>query len=259
MPSRSRTHWLVVFTLIATWMAGSPSRGIAQPKPETVPQALLNLDLCTLAYQLYHQSLCLPLDPWYDQFSRPGSDRRNNICLYTHEYAKKLGNGTETPEFPGKGFYSGPNAARGWTGSNPDLDPILTNYKQVHPKLPAFTWDGEIFVAIQAPAYITDNIKTVEGVRYKTKPTKFPSDDVERFAIRDYPSGDDRLIVFEGATGLVGPGDPAWSIMGFVLLRKTSAGTTPTSSFAAVAAARLVVRFCKLRVSSAVPRVTRTG
>jgi len=31
---------------------------------EAVPQSVNSLDLCTLAYQLYHQSLCLPLDPW---------------------------------------------------------------------------------------------------------------------------------------------------------------------------------------------------
>ena len=62
---------------------------------------LNNSDLCTLAYQLYHQSLCLPLDPWYDIMSRVGSDRRTNICRLTHEYATHLG---KTGSQAGQGF-----------------------------------------------------------------------------------------------------------------------------------------------------------
>lgn len=190
---------------------------------EALPQAVVNLDLCTLAYQLYHQSLCLPLDPWYDIMSRVGSDRRDNICKFTHEYAARLGNqsanGNLAPE-----YYSGPNAARGWQNSNLNLDPILTNYKHIDTSLPAFTRDGERFLAVAAPKYLTRGIKTIEGVRYRSKPTSFPFNNVERFQIREYPNGDDHMIVFEGSTGNAGTTEPAWSLMGFVLMRKTLTG-----------------------------------
>lgn len=225
MPSKNRTPRWATAVLVAAGLVASADCGTAQPKGEAaVPPAVVSLDLCTLAYQLYHQSLCLPLDPWYDQFSRPGSDRRNNICRFTHDYAKAIGRGTVTPELPAKGFYGGPNAARGWAGGNFDLDPILTNYLQPNPRLPSLMWDGEAFVTTHAPAYLTDRIKGVEGVRYRAKPARLPSDQVERFAIHEYPNGDDRLLVFEGGTGVVGNVDPSWSLMGFVLLRKTAAG-----------------------------------
>ncbi len=197
--------------------------GDTRSEQESVPQTVINLDLCTLAYQIYHQSLCLPLDPWYDIMSRIGSDRRNNICRFTHDYATRLGSLPTNDTF-GQGFYSGPNAARDWKDSNLNLDPILTNYKRIDAKLPAFTRDGERLLAVVAPAYVTKNIKVVEGVRYKTYPTSFPSYDVERFQIREYPSGDDHLVVFEGGTGIAGTSAPSWSLMGFVLMQKTSAG-----------------------------------
>ena len=195
----------------------------ASTETDAIPQSVVNLDLCTLAYQLYHQSLCLPLDPWYDIMSRIGSDRRDNICRLTHEYATRLGSSSMSA-MSQPGFYSGPNAARAWKDSNFKLDPILTNYKHIDAKLPAFTRDGERFLAVAAPTYITNNIRVIEGVRYKTKPASFPNNDVERFQIREYPSGEDHLIVFEGGTGIAGTTDPSWSLMGFVMMQKTPKG-----------------------------------
>lgn len=181
-----------------------------------VPQNIFNLDLCTLAYQFYHQSLCLPLDPWYDMMSRVGSDRRDNICRFTHEYAAALGSRP--------GFYGGPNAIRGWGESNLNLDPILTNYKTLDAALPAFTRDGERYLAVAAPDYITRNIKTIEGIRYRSKPTSYPHNDTEKFTIKDYSEGKDHLVVFEGGTGSDGSKDPSWSLMGFVMMHKTATG-----------------------------------
>lgn len=194
---------------------------------QDVPEPILNLDLCTLAYQFYHQSLCLPLDPWYDVMSRVASSRRDNICRFTHEYAEKLG-GTANGVTSGHGFYSGPNAARNWNSSNLNLDPILTNYKYIDAKAPTFNRDGSHFLAVLAPDYVTRNIKVIEGIRYKTKPTTFPSTDVERFPIRQYQNGSengsDHLVVFEGGTGIANKSDPSWSLMGFVLMKQTRTG-----------------------------------
>ena len=213
---------------IAIWCAivlfVSPALANDKSEAGVVPQAVLNLDLCTLAYQLYHQSLCLPLDPWYDMMSRVGSDRRNNICRFTHDYAAKLGSVAPGNGSPGQGYYSGPNAARGWSDTNLNLDPILTNYKYIDAKLPTFNRDGGQFLAVSAPSYITQNIKSIEGTRYRSKPTSFPYNDIERFQIRQYPSGQDHLIVFEGGTGSVGTTQPSWSPMGFVLMKKTATG-----------------------------------
>jgi hypothetical protein len=191
-----------------------------EPERNDVPPSVLNLDLCTLAYQLYHQSLCLPLDPWYDMMSRVGSDRRDNICRFTHEYAARLGSGA-LRNGAGQGFYAGPNAARGWSNTNLNLDPILTNYKYIDAKIPTFNRDGEHFLALLAPAYITRNIKTIEGMRYRSQPTGFPCSDVERFPIREYADGEDHLVVFEGGTGVVNASQPSYSPMGFVLMKKT--------------------------------------
>ncbi len=203
--------WTVIFMLVST-----PAPAIALDagsQTEAIPQSVVNLDLCTLTYQLYHQSMCLPLDPWYDMMSRVGSDRRTNICHFTQDYATTLG-----------GFYSGPNAARGWSGSNLNLDPILSNYKYIDAKLPTFNRDGGVFLSLMAPSYVTRNIKTIEGMRYRSKPTSYPYNDVELFQIRDYAQGVDHLVVFEGGTGKVGTTDPAWSLMGFVMMKKTSTG-----------------------------------
>ncbi len=222
MFAKIRNAALIVLSTI-TILVATPA--IARDtKYDTVPQSIVNLDLCTLAYQLYHQSLCLPLDPWYDMFFRTGSDRHTNICRFSHEYAAVLGNSAQNGATPNRGFYSGPTAARGWGDSNIMLDPIITNYKQIDAKLPAFTRDGEIFMAVDAPDYVTSNIKTIEGMRYRSKPTSYPYSDVERFAVREYPSGEDHLVAFEGGTGNAGPSDPAWSLMGFVLMRKTPTG-----------------------------------
>ncbi len=219
---------LAIVTLTVIWMT-VPRPAIADQSNldvSAVPQPIINLDLCTLAYQLYHQSLCLPLDPWYDMMSRVGSDRRDNICRFTHDYATMLGkaNGSNRDPWSEQGFYSGPNAARDWTNSNSNLDPIITNYKHIDTKLPAFTRDGERFTNVLAPTYLTKNIRFVDGVRYKSKPTSFPFNDVELFQIRQYPSGNDHLVVFEGGTGIAGTTDPSWSLMGFVLMQKTPTG-----------------------------------
>ncbi|HMX45199.1 MAG TPA: hypothetical protein PLI59_10785 [Candidatus Obscuribacter sp.] len=215
---------IIILTAIMI-LVSSPALALdGQGESEGAPEAVLNLDLCTLAYQLYHQSLCLPLDPWYDLMSRVGSDRRENICRFTHEYAARLGAAGPVGQSPEAGFYSGPNAARNWSGTNLNLDPILTNYKFIDARNPAFTRDGERYLAVKAPAYLSQNIRVIDGVRYRAKPAGFPSNDVEMFRVREYPTGEDHLVVFEGGTGIVGATEPAWSLMGFVLMHKTATG-----------------------------------
>ena len=41
-------------------------RDMSQEEADRLYDELLHLDLCVLAYQLYHQSVIWPLDPWYE-------------------------------------------------------------------------------------------------------------------------------------------------------------------------------------------------
>lgn len=175
------------------------------------PAHLLNIDLCLLAYQIYHQSLIWPLDPWYERMARKTSNRRNNFMAKVHEWARQL-NAADS--------YSGPACARGWTAVNTSLDPVITNYMQLNPRLPGFSRDGTNFLAMKAPDYIVNAIQTVSLARY----TSLPSGSSMQVAteivdICDYPDGSDHLIAFEGGTGNVS-GPAAWSIMGYVLMRR---------------------------------------
>jgi hypothetical protein len=184
-----------------------------------VPSFALDLDLCVLVYQLYHQSLAWPLDPWYDVAARAGIARRADTIKRVHDWAATLAPPVEHAD-PARSAYSGPSAARGFGPSNLALDPVITNYRRIEPGVPAFTRDGARFLAIQAPRWVVDPIGAVEVARYRAKPAVFPALDaeIETLAIRQGPG--DRLIAFEGATGITTAGDPAWSLMGVVLARR---------------------------------------
>ncbi|QTA81215.1 Uncharacterized protein dnl_35460 [Desulfonema limicola] len=178
------------------------------------PPYLLNIDLCILAYQLYHQSVIWPLDPWYERLARKSSNRRDNFMAKIYESAQIFSNNEG---------YSGPGIVRGWR-TNTNLDPVITNYKQLNPRLPAFSRDASNFLAIRSPKYITDNIQTVSLARYTGEPGENTMQSgTEIIEICDYPNGTDHLIAFEGGTGNT-KGVPAWSIMGFVLMRKRPDG-----------------------------------
>lgn len=200
-------------TLVSVALLFALAASSAALAKEAVPQPLLNLDLCSLAYKLYHQSLILPLDPWYDLVSRPGSDRRTNICRLTHGYASTLASSGA--------LYAGPNAIRGWTPNNDNLDPILTGYRSLDLRLPTFNRDGERFIALATPDYLQSAFKSISVIRYSAKPKTYPCFDVEKIDLATNSgaaAGAGELIVFEGGTGVADGSEPAWSPMGYVAM-----------------------------------------
>jgi hypothetical protein len=214
------------------------------------PSHILNLDLCVLAYQLYHQSLVWPLDPWYEVIAHTGSDRRDNMMQHVQEFSHVIFHNDITihkgdaktqpvaiesatskapkaePDISGyklpceedcehysgaPGFrYGAPEAS----GHQKLLDPILTNYSRVDPHAPAFTRDGTNFIVIQAPPQVTQPIGTVKVVRQAGSAV---------LKVRSDP-GPHTLVAFEGGTGAIGQAvtperDSAYSLMGYVLAR----------------------------------------
>jgi len=184
-------------------------------KSMLIPESILQCDLSILSYHLYHQSVVWPLDPWYDVMTRSLSDRRTLFMSSVHDWCDSMD--------PAEGF-RGPSNAAFNNASNRSLDPVITRYDQLNPRLPAFTGTADGYVSMQTPTYITDSIKTVEVAQYKQAPRRgsMPQNAaVEIVDVCDYPNGSDHLIGFEGGHGLVEPTtEPAWSLMGFVMMRK---------------------------------------
>jgi hypothetical protein len=181
---------------------------------------LHNLDLCLLAYQMYHQSMVWPLDPWYEVMAKgPLANRRDNFMRRVHQAAAAA-----PPVFDPRQC-SGPAAIRGWGNSNERLDPVISSYRSLNPRSPAWTMDGGQFLAIQTPGYVVDKIQTVEIAKYNARPTALMTSGVDFDTLQNYPNGTDHLIAFEGGTGVIEDSDPpAWSMMGFVLMRTRKGG-----------------------------------
>ncbi|HEX2733271.1 MAG TPA: hypothetical protein VHM70_16785 [Polyangiaceae bacterium] len=181
-----------------------------------IDQKLVNCDLCILAYQNYHQAVIWPLDPWYEVLARGGSDRRTLFMRGVHGLAKKAPLKDRSRE----AMYAGPASVGNLGASNETLDPIITNYLQINPKIPAFTGDGERYLVLETPAYLLQNLRSVKLACYTNV-----SRETAISTIRDYGAGRDEMVVFEGGTGSVGGSTGASSPMGFVLKRHPEGGT----------------------------------
>lgn len=174
---------------------------------------LVNCDLCILAYQNYHQAVIWPLDPWYEVLARGGTDRRTLFMKAVHGMASP--DGLSSAE----ALYAGPMQTRpGFGASNDTLDPVITNYRQINPKLPGFTGDGTKYLVLQAAEYVTKNLRRVK-LAHCTGPESTAILD-----LHDYGAGTDEMIVFEGATGVIGSAVGALSPMGYVLKRQSESG-----------------------------------
>lgn len=191
------------------------------PPPGTVSPsaALLNCDLCALAYQVYHQAVIWPLDPWYEVLGRFGSDRRTRFMARAHAFARTLPARSETQ------LYSGPACVGGLGESNTTLDPILTNFKQIRPRDPAWNGDGAVFLGVKAPNYLVNSIARVSACTYDGPwASAWPHGRTTLTTLVRYGSGQDEMIVFEGGTGSYKNSQAAWSPMGFVLKRTRADG-----------------------------------
>lgn len=180
---------------------------------------LFHLDLCVLAYQLYHQSVIWPLDPWYESLWL------NDLTAHRRSLFMKQVRGTEKSSkkyWNDKSYdgdwrlYGGPAGIRHLGTTDRALDPIITNYGQIDPHHPGWSRDADKFVAMKAPGYVTDPIKVVEVATRKAGKDRL----VNFETLVEHESGTDHLIAFEGGTGSLDNMKCAWSLMGYVLARK---------------------------------------
>ncbi len=173
------------------------------------------LDLSVLAYQVYNQSLLWPLDPYYEEWARPGSSRRDNLMALTHEFAV------------GKSQLRGPGSTRGWP-TNTQLDPILTDYRLVRPWVGCVTRYGSCHRYMSAYRPMMQAVSKVSVSEYKNHDgrPKDPTFSFQRNNPQASAAATDRLYTFEGATGSFDGRPSAWSLMGVILERhEPKAGT----------------------------------
>ncbi len=177
-----------------------------------VASDLYSFDLCVLAYQLYNQSLIWPLDPFYEEWARPGSRRRDNVMALVHNAVT------------GVAHLRGPGSTRGWA-TNPELDPVLTNYSRVDPNRAVITNDGTRHRLMQSHDSVVGDIAQTTIAEYQTLRHGQPADpyfahqtDHRRASASKY------LYGFEGATGSFDGRPPAWSLLGLVLDQATADG-----------------------------------
>lgn len=166
-----------------------------------------HLDLCTLAYQLYGQTLVWPMDPYYEQMARTRSNRRDNFM------SKVRIDHTDIP---------------------PHLDPIVYDFNRINPWVPGVTRpEQKEWILYKTPSYITDKIKEVYLFE-DDETLDFKSTNLSTFA----PAGITGNDILYGFTGFTGATDntsyfggtayklpPQKSLMGFVLLRHLDNGT----------------------------------
>jgi hypothetical protein len=205
--------WVLLFSAVPPNRIRRNAISVEERAP---PPILVNCDLCILAYQLYHQSAIWPIDPWYEILARGASNRRTLFKTAVHAWASQRQ----------EAGYAGP-ASLGRVGtSNQTLDPIITNYNQISPREPTWNGDGAVFIGIKTPSYIVDSIQRASVTRYvgAWRPA-WPHGIKLTAPVKEYGSGADELIAFEGGTGAFRGTEAAWSLMGFVLKRTRQDGS----------------------------------
>ncbi|MEM7096408.1 MAG: hypothetical protein AAF567_25610 [Actinomycetota bacterium] len=180
--------------------------------PDPIASDLFALDMCVLAYQVYNQSLLWPLDPYYEEWSRIGSSRRDNTLAITHQLVE------------GRTSLRGPGSTRGWA-TNPQLDPIITDYADVAPWRGCAMFDGLTHRYLAAHPDTVAAINEVVVSEYGSFGDDGPAApffSTRRPNPKASTDARDRLYAFEGATGSYDGKPPAWSLMGIVLERHRS-------------------------------------
>lgn len=166
-----------------------------------------HLDLCTLAYHFYHQSLVWPLDPYYEHMARKNSNRRTNFMQSVHAWCHN--------DSEGRKDYYGPGSTLK-APCNKSLDPILTQYTNFNPWVPSIVSPEGKYLLLQPPAQITNTIKAV--YMSQQDPTNHKAQKLS--TIKTRIGGEDSVYCFEGRTGVtVTDTSGTWSNMGYVLKR----------------------------------------
>jgi hypothetical protein len=181
------------------------------------------LDLCTYSYQLHNQTLIWPMDPYYEQWS--DSDLRQRFMDKVHQLA-------HTGQL--KGFH-GPGSLSGLK-SNPALDPVISDYSLIDPWRPSVIRqrrEQEGWILYNTPPQITNRVERLYLAQYDPPPKPVVSRPRTRPG-KELSLGKDWLYCFEGGTGETQrSGNPAWSMMGFVLAMEveTNRDTSPVPPY----------------------------
>ena len=172
---------------------------------------LFAFDLCCLAYQVYNQSLIWPLDPFYEEWTRPGSSRRPNAMQLVHEAVA------------GKNWLRGPGSVRDWD-TNTELDPVMTDYRRIDPTRPVITNDGSKHRLLAAHGSLTERLRETVVCEYRDQRSGRPIDPHFSSRITHDSAAPDTLYSFEGGTGSYDGKPHAWSLLGIILDRSTANG-----------------------------------
>ncbi len=171
-----------------------------------------------LAYHVYNQSLLWPLDPWYEQWSRIGSSRRDNMLAAAHALV------VDQPTTRGPG-----STRAGWP-SDERLDPVITDYRQIRPWVPCITRDDvghRLFIADETMMQRVREVVVSEYTDYPglDEPAAGHAAFTSRLANPSaQPAAADRLYAFEGCTGAIEGRPGAWGLLGIVLERDRGDG-----------------------------------
>lgn len=199
--------------------------GPAQTTDMPYHPLVYHLDLSILAYQLYGQSLIWPFDPYYEELAADKS-QRTAMMGKVHAWAKGQG---ASQKSGGKGLkgYRGPGALNAYA-DNPTHDPIIYDYRLVHPWSDTITNAAGTWTEYLTPKEITGRIKRgYICYRPTGKPETTSSiTGIDQKNARRDQDASDVLLAFEGGTGDKGEaGQPhSQSLMGFVLLRQKTGG-----------------------------------
>ncbi len=172
---------------------------------------LYAFDLCVLAYQIYNQSLVWPLDPFYEEWARPGASRRDNVMELVHRGVV------------GNDRLRGPGSTRGWD-TNVELDPVIADYRRIDPFRPVVTNDGKNHRLMQTHGSIVGDVSQTAVCEYKNQREGRPIGPHFSHRVNHGRASGDNLYVFEGGTGSFDGRPPAWSLLGIVLDRTTADG-----------------------------------
>lgn len=183
-----------------------------------------HLDLATLAYQIYGQSLLWPFDPYYEEMNRSPAGRSSfmqSVRSWVTEQSRSQGSSAALMRLRGPGVLSGfPN--------NMSHDPILYRYGNIYPWSHCLNFPESRWLYYKTPHSITKQIKKVfvayrkpdgpdAGVVLEELPARPKAGDLA-------PNANDVLFCFEGGTGGKGENGQShsYSLMGYVLLRWVS-------------------------------------
>ncbi|MCP9841175.1 lipase family protein [Synechococcus sp. J7-Johnson] len=159
------------------------------------------------------------MDPYYEQLHRSQQDMREFFMSTLRANLKNFFNDAQR----------GPEELGGLATSNPKLDPIITEYQRLYP------WNHSVVAPEPGDwNYLKPSLEIVKHVKEIRMCSRLNLNQLEVIATKPHNDGDnprDVLYCFEGATGIVEKERPignssmtlpAWSLMGFVLLKYNS-------------------------------------